>query len=733
MNDLTTDPHGDALDRISRQFGIALDYADVWGKRHAVPPDTKRQFLDSMGVRGADDASRAAAAAAFAQRAWREPLLPVYVVGAGAAPILTVTLPASQQSSRHWRLTLESGTQSEGEFDPSSAEVVARQSFDSVEYVRYRWPLPEMLALGYHELTFDGAPKKTLLIVTPDRCYEPEVLAQGGRVWGFAVQLYALRSPRNWGIGDFGDLHEFVTHCADVGAALVGLNPLHALFPHNAEHASPYSPSSRLFLNMLYIDVEAIPEFLNCETARHAVAAPVFQAALAQLRVRDSVDYGAIAARKREILELLYRDFREHHLAADTATAQAFRAFKRDAGAALERHAIYEALQEHLYSRDANLWGWPVWPQEYRQPDAPAVAAFARAERERIEFFHYTQWQADRQLQRAAAAADKLAIGLYRDLAVGVDRGGAEAWGNQTLYALDVSVGCPPDDFNLHGQNWGLPPMLPSALRAQAYAPYIATLRANMRYAGALRIDHVMGLLRLFWVPPGARATAGTYVQYPMDDLLGILALESQRQRCMVIGEDLGTVPDEIRAGLRRLGVLSYRLFYFERSDNGDFKPPREYIETATVAVTTHDLATLAGFWSGQDLTEKYGLGLFPSEEMYRAQVREREQDRRRLLQGLVREQLLPPGIDAQAVTLPPMSPALALAIHIYLARTPAKILLVQPEDVLGQAVPVNLPGTSSERANWRLKLSVELDTLFATPMLTELAARLRAEARASK
>lgn len=730
MNDLTNNPHGDALDRISREFGISLDYADVWGERHAVPTDTKRQFLDAMGVRGPDDADRAAAAQAFTQRAWREPLLPVYVLRAGAAPVVTVTLPARLETTRRWRLTLESGVQSEGEFDPGGAEVLERRSIDNIDYVRYHWTLPAALALGYHQLSFDGAPKPTLLVIAPDRCYEPEVLAQGNRVWGFAVQLYALRSARNWGIGDFGDLREFVAHCAGAGAALVGLNPLHALFPHNAEHASPYSPSSRLFLNMLYIDVEAIPEFSECEAARRTVAAPAFQAALAQLRARDTVDYRGVAARKREILELLYSDFRERHLAVATPTAKAFREFQLKGSAALERHAIYEALQEHLHSRDASLWGWPVWPQEYRRPEAPAVAEFARAQRERVEFFQYTQWQADRQLQRAAAAAEGLAIGLYRDLAVGVDRGGAEAWGNQDLYALDVSVGCPPDDFNLHGQNWGLPPMLPSALRAQAYAPYIATLRANMRYAGALRIDHVMGLLRLFWVPPGARATVGTYVQYPMDDLLGILALESQRQRCMVIGEDLGTVPDEIRVGLRQLGVLSYRLFYFERSQNGDFKPPREYIEAATVAVTTHDLATLAGFWTGQDLTEKHGLGLFPSEEMYQRQVREREQDRRRLLQALAREQLLPSTVDAHAADPPPMSPALAAAIHTYLARTPAKILLVQVEDVLGQAIPVNLPGTSTERANWRLKLGADLDTLFASPGLAELSARLRAEGR---
>ena len=730
MNDLTTNPHGDALDRISREFGISLDYADVWGERHAVPADTKRQFLDAMGVRGPDDADRAAAAQALTQRAWREPLSPVYVLRAGAAPVLTVTLPAQMQAARRWRLSLESGARCEGEFDPGSAEVLERRSFDNIEYVRYRWALPETPALGYHELSFDGASTPALLVIAPDRCYEPAALAQGNRVWGFAAQLYALRSARNWGIGDFGDLREFVAHCANAGAALVGLNPLHALFPHNAEHASPYSPSSRLFLNMLYIDVEAIAEFPECEVARRTVAAPAFQSALAQLRARDTVDYRGVAARKREILELLYSDFRARHLAAATPTAQAFREFQQEAGAALERHAIYEALQEHLYRRDAGLWGWPVWPQEYRRPEAPAVAEFARTHRERVEFFQYTQWQADRQLQRAAAAAKGLAIGLYRDLAVGVDRGGAEAWGNQDLYALDVSVGCPPDDFNLHGQNWGLPPMLPAALRAQAYAPYIATLRANMRYAGALRIDHVMGLLRLFWVPPDARATAGTYVQYPMDDLLGILALESQRRRCMVIGEDLGTVPDEIRVGLRQLGVLSYRLFYFERSANGDFKPPREYIETTTVAVTTHDLATLAGFWVGQDLTEKHGLGLFPSEEMYRNQVREREQDRRRLLQALAQERLLPPSIDARAATLPPMSPALAVAIHTYLARTPAKILLVQVEDVLGQTIPVNLPGTSTERANWRLKLGTDLDTLFVSPGLVELSARLRAEGR---
>ncbi|MCI0410785.1 MAG: 4-alpha-glucanotransferase, partial [Acidobacteria bacterium] len=324
-----------------------------------------------------------------------------------------------------------------------------------------------------------------------------------------------------------------------------------------------------------------------------------------------------------------------------------------------------------------------------------------------------------------------LGVGIYQDLAISIDRGGAEAWANQKLYALNAHIGVPPDEINLKGQDWGLPPLIPQRLCEVAYAPFIATLRANMRHAGALRLDHVMGLRRLFWIPLDGTPLDGTYVSYPFEDLLGILALESSRNRCLVVGEDLGTVPDEVRAALKPLGVLSYRLFYFEKTPEGDFKPPAEYPRQALVAVTTHDLPTLNGYWKGIDLDRRAELGLFPSEEMREHQVVARAQDRAWLLVALDREGLLPPGCSVHLVSVPEMSPELARAVHVYLARTPAQVMVIQPEDILGQLEQANLPATIEQHPNWRRRLSLNLEEWRSDSRIQGLAEALREVRRA--
>lgn len=296
------------------------------------------------------------------------------------------------------------------------------------------------------------------------------------------------------------------------------------------------------------------------------------------------------------------------------------------------------------------------------------------------------------------------------------------------MYALEAGIGAPPDDFNLNGQDWGLPPLVPERLRDAAYAPFIATLRHNMRHAGALRIDHVMGLMRLYWVPPGGTPADGTYVSYPLDDLLGILALESQRNRCLVIGEDLGTVPDQVRQALRPLGVLSYRLLYFAREADGAFLRPADYPAQALVAASTHDLPTLRGYWQGHDLDVRRTLDLFPSQEVREQQIVARARDRARLLMALEREGLLPPGLSVHPVAVPDMTPELAAAIHVLVARTPAKVMMIQPEDVLGQVEQANLPGTTDQHPNWRRKLPLNLEEWQSDPRVLALAAALGRE-----
>ncbi|MGE3678948.1 MAG: malto-oligosyltrehalose synthase, partial [Burkholderiales bacterium] len=345
----------------------------------------------------------------------------------------------------------------------------------------------------------------------------------------------------------------------------------------------------------------------------------------------------------------------------------------------------------------------------------------------RIEYYEYLQWQAQRQLAQASerCRARGLAVGLYLDLAVSVDRAGSDTWTQQACYAPQASVGAPPDEFNPNGQDWGLPPLRPDRLRDSGYALFIATLRANMRSAGALRIDHVMGLMRLYWIPPGRTARSGAYVHYGLEEMLAIVALESERSRCMVIGEDLGTVADEVRAALSRRGVLSYRLLYFERGEGGTFRPAGEYPREALVAVSTHDLATLAGWWTGRDLALRRELGLFPDQASYERQLVERAQERVRLMLALQHAGLLPQDAVVEPTGSQVLTPALAEAIHAFVASTPSRVMMVQLEDVVGEVEQANMPGTTDQHPNWMRKLPCTLDALFADARCRGLAATL--------
>lgn len=707
------------IDRLAELAGIQPGYQDIWGREHVATAEIKRTLLAAMGIACQDQAAARRSLAQWEAAPWRRPLPPVRVRvrGQDAAPVL-LRLPVGDLGRPgRWRLTLEDGDGREGSFRADALPVLERARLAAGEYLAVVLPVPEIDTLGYHRLDveLDGrAPASMSLIVCPPTCHRPAALADDRRVWGLSAQLYGVRSARNWGMGDYTDLKTLLEWAAARGAALVGVNPLHALYPHNPAHCSPYSPSSRQFVNVLYIDVEAVPEFATCAEARKTVSGAAFKARLEALRAAPQVDYVRVAAAKYRVLEKLWGCFRARHLERDSERGRDFRRFRAEQGDDLYHLALFEALQAHFHGRDAAIWGWPAWPAEYHDPRGATVRAWAAAHAERVEFYQYLQWLAAGQLHGAAARAEALGlgIGLYQDLAVGVDRGGAETWMHRDLYAFEASVGAPPDDFNLHGQDWGLPPLIPHRLREAAYAPFIRMLRANMRAAGALRVDHVMGLMRLYWVPPGLKADQGVYVGYPLRDLLGILALESRRNRCLVIGEDLGTVPPAMRQAMHELGILAYRLFYFEKHWDTDqaFKAPGEIEREVLVAASTHDLPTLAGFWGGGDLELRARLALFPTEAQQEAQIAGRAADRAWLLRALQGEGLLPPGMSERPEEVPEMSPELALAIHRYLARSPARVMLVQAEDLFGEMEQANLPGTVNEHPNWRRKLSRDLE-----------------------
>ncbi|HZS82882.1 MAG TPA: 4-alpha-glucanotransferase [Stellaceae bacterium] len=719
--------------------GIETRYRDAWGGEKVVRREAIEALLACLGLR-VDSAGRAAALMReLAAQRWRQLCDPVLVLPA-ERPVAEIPLylPLDRESLE-WRLTDEAGAVREGrafgEDMPQRDDGAAAEHGVAVRLLRL-----EKLAAGYFSLVLrcGGRECSATIIVAPAQCYLPAELDHNRRAWALTTQLYALRSRRNWGIGDFSDLAELSSGIARHGARAVGVNPLHALFAAEPRHISPYSPSSRLFLNDLYIDVEAVPEFAACEPARAFAALPDTERQLAAARDSDLVDHAAVAALKRAAFEHLYRCFRDRHLGAGRAAAlsergRAFRAFQQAGGEALRRFAVFEALHE-LYIASGVGFAWRQWELPMQDPASAEVAEFAAAEYERIEYFQYLQWEADRQLGEAARRGRDagLAIGLYRDLAVGVDPHGAEAWADQELLVPDASVGAPPDLLNFKGQNWGLAPINPLVLRARAYAPFIACLRANMRHAGALRIDHVMALQRLYWVPGGMAPSEGAYIAYPIDDLLRIVALESHRQRCAVIGEDLGTVPEGFRERLRAANVLSYRVLIFERQADGSFVPPDQYPELATASVATHDVATLRGYWTGRDLKWRRELDLYSNAGQRAEAEASRARERRLLLDALVREGVLPP--DAAKSLLgdeahPVFAPALSEAVHRFLGRSNARLVLVQIEDALGELDQANLPGTFDEHPNWRRKLSLAVSELLGDPALAQLAAALN-EAR---
>ncbi|MHB1402539.1 MAG: malto-oligosyltrehalose synthase [Thiobacillus sp.] len=724
------------LDQLCERCGVLPGYHDIWDEFHRTPDATRRALLEAMGLPANSDDEAAASLRALDRREWARPLPPVMVVREPALPHrIAIALPlAEEKQAFRWRLQHESGAEDRGECVPADLEAAGHCELDGRAFVRRMLVLDLAIEPGYHRFLLErtdgqGEPAGMSLIVAPAACYVPPAIQGEGRAWGFAAQLYGIRSERNWGIGDFGDLRNMIEFCAGVGAGTVLLNPLHALFPDAPEHASPYSPSSRSFFNTLYLDVEAIADFAECEEARAMVHAPQFQARLRALRAAAQVDYRGVAEVKKQILECLYEHFRSEHIERDSERAQGFRAFQAAHGEGLRRQALFEALQEHFRAQDSAVWGWPAWPEAYRDPHAPEVDAFCETHLERVEYFEYLQWQATGQLAAAGTRSWELGlgIGVMLDLAVGVAEGGAAAWRRRELYALGASTGAPPDLINRMGQDWGLPPWIPHRLTDAAYAPFIELLRANMRDAGALRLDHVMGLQRLFWVARGLPIAEGAYVLYPFEDLLGILALESQRNRCLVVGEDLGTVPDAVRDALHPMNVLSTRLLYFERQDNGRLQPPKAYPENAVAAVTTHDLPTLAGFWQGLDIDLRDRLHLFPDDEVRNEQVVTRSEDRAQLLVALEGEGVLPPGSGMQPVAFPEMTPELTAAVYTYLARAPSKLLLVQLEDAFGVHEQPNLPGTVEPvYPNWRLKTPLNLEAWHDSPWLQAILPALR-------
>lgn len=691
-----------ALDELARRCGIQESALDARGNQHITTPEMKRALLEAMRLDVSDDASTQAALEKLEAREWDRALPPVLVVYSEGAPInVPVTLPADTENVQ-WTLTAEDGTETSGAARFSDMKRLGSRNHNGLKLKRRSLVLPDEVPWGYHQFCLaDSGEEPTKLIVSPGKCWLPDPC--DGHFWGLAVQLYLLRSKHNWGIGDFTDLRELVTLAKGRGADCIGLNPLHAMFLDRPADASPYSPSDRVLLNVLNIDVEAVPEFAQSEAAQKFIASSDFQQRLQAGRDSALVDYDTAAELKLQILRLLFATFEAQQ---DPARMEAFDAFHNERRELLDRACLFQALREYFTSKDSALCDCHDWPEEYRTSQSPAVEEFAQQRAEFVRFHLWLQWIADTQLGAAAEAAKGMAIGLYRDLAVGAHPSGAEVWSHPETLVSGASVGAPPDIWNPAGQNWGLPPLHPQAAREHGYQGFIELVRANMRYAGALRIDHAMALQRLYWIPKGKEPKDGAYVQYPTDDLIGILALESHRNRCMVIGEDLGTVPAGFCESMAKANILSYRVLFFERDKDGFFSPDK-YPYLALSVASNHDLPTLRGWWQDLDLDLKQELNLFP--EGPETARKEREADREFLLQTMRQAGLLD---DKQDISVDEFCDA----AHCFLAATDCLLTLVQIDDITEEADQVNVPSTSGEHPNWRRRLSLTLEELAADP-----------------
>lgn len=737
----------DLLRLLADRAGIVADYYDIAGTQHVTSDETRRAILSAMNLRVANREELIAELEAWDNRWWLRGCEPVHVLRLGRdAGTWSWYGPCERSDDStlqvQWSLFAENGDMQWERTEEPGLRVEEARTIQGRRFVRIALAFPQGLSLGYYSVKAyakgGGTDMESTfhLIVAPERCYIPDELQQGIRWWGVALQLYSLRSHRNWGVGDFRDLGAVIEWAGKrLGAAVVGLNPLHALKNTKPYHLSPYSPTSRLFLNDLYIDVTQVPECWTDPDVQSRLADSSLRARIEAARRCEFVDYDAVGSMKREVLELCYRAFLrenfegvEPELKPKTDRGRSFHCFTEREGESLRHYALFQALEEEQQSSSSTSTIWEDWPEPYRIRSPGALEEFRCRQMPRVRFFQYVQWLAAEQLLEAAKKTHEagMPIGLYHDFALGSERYGADGWLNQEVLAFRADCGAPPDAFAPEGQNWGIAPLNPLSLRASGYQYFIELLRNNLRYGGAIRIDHVMALFRLFWIPRGLPPAMGTYVHYRDDELLAILALESVRAKAAVIGEDLGTVPDWVRDRLGTAGIFSYRVFYFEREHQGSWKAPAQYPAQSLAVVTTHDLPTLRGYWEGVDIETRSTLGLFPSEEARNAMWAERHREKVGILAALKSEGLLPSGIPHDPTRVPMMTTELMECIHHYLARTPSSIVLVNIEDVIGTRCQANLPGTVDQYPNWCRKLSLTVEDLVQDSRFERLASLLR-------
>lgn len=699
-----------ALRRLADHLGILPEYVDQTGRAVRPTSDlTRVRLLAAMGFDARTEESARATLRTLRRARRRQWIAPVRVVRQRSRTLgqVAVRVPRCAAEMVHWTLVLET---EDGTRTSATGEVAGGPNR------RLRLMLPGSPPLGYHTLTLTWRASgrewqaHQRLIVVPSACTAPETRLQGRRGFGITTNLYTVRSAKNWGAGDVGDVAELARWLGDQDGAFIGMNPLHAL--RNAGHdISPYSPITRLFRNPLYLRVDAIPELAFDEAARRLIASPELQEALARARAATTLDYEQLMALRAPVLESLHRTFVERARRAGSPRARAYAAYVAREDPQLTRFATYMAISERE-GPDARHW-----PPPLRDAQSPAVAALRDASAERVDYHRWLQFELDRQLGEAAgaAAASGLALGLYQDLAVGSAVSGSDVWSHPELFSSEATVGAPPDMYSEEGQNWGLPAINPHVLRASGYEYWIRLLRAGFRHAGALRIDHALGLFRVFWVPVGESARQGAYVKAFTEELFGILALESVRHGALVVGEDLGTVPPEVPGVLARWGVLGSKVLVFERDfHTGRYRDAGHYPRLALATVNTHDLPPLVGWLEERDIQIRTEVGDLADPALAEQMRRVRRAEREALIASLREAGVLGEGAADQPSAPAASAAALIAAVHSFIRRTPSALVGLSLDDIAHEAVPVNIPGVWQDRyPSWTRRMRHTLEEII--------------------
>lgn len=704
------------LDRAASWYGIDGEFWDIFGNLHTTSVAAKQAILRALGVKADSASDLEQALARLARNEWQHMLPPAVVAAEAPAIEVPLHMPAERLGVRgHFTVRSETGGIDEFDLNLFDLPQIASAEMDGRTWVRMQVTLPVALPLGYHEVRVSagGSEACTRYIVTPERAYISPHLGRGGRAAGIAVSLYGVRSGRNWGCGDFHDLRSVIDWVAEeLGASFVALNPLHAIHNRRPFNTSPYLPNCIFYQNYLYLDVEGMEDYTACKRARGLRATPEVSLEIEALRDSPFVEYERVAILKLRFLKLAFCQFLREW-PAGSPRARAFEAFRTREGELLETFATYCALDEEIHRANPDIWLWTDWPAPYQDPCSVETATFRKKRWRRVMFYQYLQWQIDIQLAAAQAWARgrHLSIGLYHDLALATDRFGSDLWAHRPFYVAGCRVGSPPDDFSPKGQDWAFPP--PNSLRhfEDGYRLFAESIRKNCRHGGALRIDHVMRLFRLYWIPDGVEATEGAYVRERNLDFVRILALESVRNHVVIVGEDLGTVEPSIRETLARFGMLSYRLFYFEKNDSGEFRSAAEYPMQSLVSSTTHDLPTLAGFWIGADIAARRAANII-DDDVESAQLAQREIEKQKMLDVLVRLELVRPDLPRDAADYPELTGELHNAIVGFLAMTPSQLLAINQEDLTKEVHQQNLPGSTWQYPNWGRKMRFTIEQL---------------------